>query len=90
MQASLYDHRKKYSDGFYQNLGKIERFSCNGQGDLRIYKTDLLYSLIIHFTKGEMESLRTRLNELHDKKSRVGQALVLVEAQEILKQKAGK
>jgi hypothetical protein len=68
MKIALYDHRKTRGCGFYQDIGAIKKWFLNKEGDLRIAKTDLLYSLTIHFTKKELEILRQRLNEIHDKK----------------------
>ena len=90
MKIRLYDHRETYTDRFTRDLGKIKKFSINARGELRISKTDLLYSLYIKFTKAELAELRLKLNELHDKKSRGRDSLVLTQVQEILKMKEGR
>jgi hypothetical protein len=87
MKINLYDHRKEQGLGFYQDMGKIPRFSFTLAGCLRIPKTDLLFSLDIKFTKSEMETLRLRLNEIHAGRMAKNKPLVLSQVDEILDNK---
>jgi len=90
MKIALYDHRKKHTFGYYQDLGHFDHFFLNARGAIRVGKGDFLYSLDIELTKKEMEALRRRLNELHDRRRPGKGALILedalLEAREILDQ----
>jgi hypothetical protein len=85
MEIALYDHRRERGEGFHQDLGKIKRFSLTASGDLRIPKTDLLFSLDVHFTMAELNTLWVRICELHEKK-KLKRPVVIEMAQNILKE----
>lgn len=70
MEIMLYDHRLDNSICDFRSarsLGKTKKFRINMEGYLNIDNTDLLYSIRIELSKHELDILRGRLNEIHDR-----------------------
>lgn len=84
MKIWLYDHREEHLRRFSRNLGTADKFSVTALGEISIKKTDYLYSLHLQLTKKEMETLRQRLNDIHDKTGRVKKPLAVMQAEEVL------
>ncbi len=89
MEVSLYDHRNKYHTGTRSSLGMTKTIKMAKNGNLTIGKTDLLYSLKLHFSPEEIEDLYSRLGEILDARNlRKKKSDILNIAQQILKDKA--
>lgn len=87
MKLTLYDHRgARGTCRFFTDLGIANKFTLTAAGDLQTRKTDYLYSLRIHLSPTEMETLRQRLNDLHEKK-KTRDPIILLEAEQILKER---